>query len=168
MPTSAHIANGLFGAVVIEPRGLPPVDRSFVLVQSELYLGADGGEVAVDKVTAEDPDLVVFNGYANQYDHQPLRGRVGQRARIWVLYAEPNRATSFHVVGGQFDTVWAEGAFLLDRRGGGDGGSQSLALGVAQEGFVEVSFPEPGHYPFVSHVMIDGERGAHGTFQVTR
>ena len=37
----------------------------------------------------------------------------------------------------------------LDRRGGGDGGSQSLALGVAQEGFVEVSFPEPGHYPFV-------------------
>lgn len=168
MPMSAHIANGLFGAVVIEPRDLAPVDASFVLVQSELYLGADGGEVDADKVAAETPDLVVFNGYANQYDHQPLRARVGQRVRIWVLDTGPNRATSFHVVGGQFDTVWAEGAYLLDQRDAGDGGSQSLALGVAQGGFAEISFPEPGHYPFVSHVMIDAERGAHGTFQVTR
>ncbi|MEO5654177.1 MAG: multicopper oxidase domain-containing protein, partial [Marmoricola sp.] len=168
MPMSAHIANGLFGAVVIEPRGLPPVDQSFVLLQSELYLGADGGAVDVDKVAAEDPDLVVFNGYANQYDHRPLPARVGQRTRIWVLDAGPNRTTSFHVVGAQFDTVWAEGAYLLDPRSGGDGGSQTLALGVAQGGFVEIAFPEPGRYPFVSHVMVDAERGAHGTFQVTR
>ena len=48
---------------------------------------------------------MVFNGYANQYDHQPLPARVGERVRIWVLDAGPNRATSFHVVGGQFDTV---------------------------------------------------------------
>ncbi|MEO6205688.1 MAG: multicopper oxidase domain-containing protein [Mycobacteriales bacterium] len=166
MPMSAHIANGLFGAVVIEPRDLPPVDASFVLVQSELYLGADGGEVDVDKIAAETPDLVVFNGYANQYDHQPLPARVGQRVRIWVLDAGPNRATSFHVVGGQFDTVWAEGAYLLEQRDADDGGSQSLALGVAQGGFAEISFPEVGHYPFLSHVMIDAERGAHGIFQI--
>jgi nitrite reductase (NO-forming) len=166
MPMSAHIANGLFGAVVIEPRGLLPVDRSYVLVQSELYLGAQDGETDPVKVAAETPDAVVFNGYSNQYDHQPLPARVGERVRVWVLDAGPNRATSFHVVGGQFDTVWAEGDYLLDARDGGDGGAQALSLGPAQGGFVELTFPEPGTYPFVSHVMVDAERGAHGAFQV--
>jgi nitrite reductase (NO-forming) len=167
MPMSAHIANGLFGAVVIEPRGLPHVDRSYVLLQSELYLGPEGGPVDVDKLAADQPDAVVFNGYANQYDHSPLPARVGERVRVWVLDAGPDRPTSFHVVGGQFDTVWAEGSYLLDRRDHTEGGSQALALGPAQGGFVELSFPEAGSYPFVSHVMVDAERGAHGTFLVT-
>ena len=164
MPMSAHIANGLFGAVVIDPPGLPPVDRSYVLLQSELYLGPEGGEVDVDKVNAETPDHVVFNGYANQYDHRPLRARVGERVRVWLLDAGPNRATSFHVVGSQFDAAYAEGAWLL--RPGSAGGSQSLALAASQGGFVELTFEEPGSYPFVSHVMVDAERGAHGTLRV--
>lgn len=168
MPMSAHIANGLFGAVVIEPSNLPKVDRSYLLVQSELYLGDQGREVDVAKLTAEEPDLVVFNGFANQYDHTPLTARVGERVRVWVLDAGPNRPTSFHVVGGQFDTTYAEGDYLLDRRDDGDGGAQTLSLGPAQGGFVELTFPEPGTYPFVSHVMVDAERGAHGTFEVTR
>ena len=100
----------------------------------------------------------------------------------------PNRPTSFHVVGGQFDTVYAEGAWLLrppavgaGGSGGGDGGggaagsggsggsggSQALALAPAQGGFVELVFPEAGHYPFVSHVMVDAERGARGIVGVT-
>jgi nitrite reductase (NO-forming) len=164
MPMSAHIANGLFGAVVIEPPDLPPVDRSYLLVQSELYLGDQGGEVDVTKLAAEDPDLVVFNGYANQYDHAPLSARVGERVRVWVLDAGPDRPTSFHVVGAQFDTTYSEGAYLLR---GGLGGAQSLGLQPAQGGFVELTFPEPGDYPFVSHLMIDAERGAHGLFRVT-
>jgi nitrite reductase (NO-forming) len=165
MPMSAHIANGLFGAVVIEPAGLRKVDRSYVLVQSELYLGPQKGPVDMAKLQAEHPDAVVFNGYANQYDHRPFRAKVGERLRIWVLDAGPNRSTSFHVVGGQFDTVYAEGAYLLEQ---GEGGSQALALGPAQGGFVELAFRETGHYPFVSHVMVDAERGAHGVIQVTR
>ncbi len=167
MPLSAHIANGMFGAVVIEPADLPPVDRTYLLVQSELYLGEQGGVVDTAKLADEDPDLVVFNGYANQYDARPLRARVGERVRVWVLDAGPNRPTSFHVIGGQFDTVWFEGDYLLDRRDGGDGGSQTLALAAAQGGFVELSFPEAGSYPFVSHIMVDAERGAHGLFRVT-
>jgi len=163
MPMSAHIANGMFGAVVIEPPDLPEVDRSYVLVQSELYLGEQGGVVDVDKVQDEQPDAVVFNGYANQYDADPLVARVGERVRVWVLDAGPNRSTSFHVVGGQFDTVYSEGAYLLR---GGSGGAQSLALAAAQGGFVELTFPEAGRYPFVSHVMVDAERGAHGVFAV--
>ena len=90
--------------------------------------------------------------------------RVGERVRVWVLDAGPNRATSFHVVGGQFDTVWSEGRYLINRAR--DTGSQSLGLQPAQGGFVELVFPEAGHYPFVSHVMIDAERGAHGIFEV--
>jgi nitrite reductase (NO-forming) len=166
MPMSAHIANGLFGAVVIEPRGLPHVDRSYVLLQSELYLGAQGGPADVDKIAAERPDAVVFNGYVDQYDARPLAARAGERLRIWVLDAGPNRSTAFHVVGAQFDTVWAEGDYLL--RPGHDGGSQALALAPSQGGFVELTFPEPGTYPFLSHVMVDAERGAHGAFSVTR
>ena len=163
MPMSAHIANGLFGAVIIEPPHLPRVDRSYLLVQSELYFGDQGGEVDATKLAAERPDLVVFNGYANQYDHAPLTARVGERVRVWILDAGPNRPTSFHVVGGQFDTVYSEGAYLLRR---GLGGAQSLGLQTAQGGFVELTFPEPGDYPFVSHVMVDAERGAHGMFRV--
>lgn len=165
MPMSAHIANGMFGAVIIEPEGLPPVDRSYVLVQSEFYLGANGAEVDTAKLAAESPDLVAFNGYANQYDFAPIEARAGERVRVWVLDAGPNRATSFHVVGGQFDTTWAEGAYLL--RDDPGSGSQALALGAAQGGFVEIVFPEAGHYPFVSHVMVDAERGAHGIFVVS-
>lgn len=167
MPMSVHIANGMFGAVIIEPADLPPVDHSFVLVQSEQYYGPEGEPVDADKVMAEQPDAVVFNGYANQYDYDPLRVGVGETIRIWVLDVGPNRATSFHVVGGQFATTWAEGSYLL-RDGGpeGSGGSQALALAAAQGGFVELALPEPGHYPFVSHVMVDAERGAHGILDV--
>ena len=168
MPMSAHIANGLFGAVVVDPPDLPRVDRSDVLVQSELYLGRQGGPVDVRKLQAERPDAVVFNGYAWQYDHRPLRARVGERVRVWVLDAGPDRPTAFHVVGGQFDTVFAEGAYLLRRGNRQHGGSQVLSLGPAQGGFVELDFPQPGRYPFVSHVMVDAERGAHGLFVVTR
>ncbi|MDR2997069.1 MAG: multicopper oxidase domain-containing protein, partial [Microbacterium sp.] len=166
MPMTAHIANGMYGAVVIEPKGLPAVDRSYVLVQGEYYLGDhDGGEVDADKIATRNPDLVVFNGYANQYDHAPLPAKVGERVRVWVLDAGIERSSSFHVIGGQFDTVWAEGRYLLNRSA--DTGSQALGLMPAQGGFVELTFPEAGHYPFVSHFMIDAERGAHGMFDVT-
>jgi len=166
------------GAVVIEPDGLPKVDRSYVLVQSEVYLqtraadAASATEVNGDAAaSAGVPDYVVFNGVANGYDTAKLTARVGERVRFWVLDAGPNRAASFHIVGAQFDTVFSEGAYLLkhgrDAFGDRDGGSQALGLQVAQGGFVETVFPEAGRYPFVSHVMADAERGAHGFVQVT-
>src|SRR5690606_26583397 len=108
MPMSAHIANGMYGAVVIEPPDLAPVDRSLLLVQGEHYYGPQGGVVDAEKLAAERPDAVVFNGYADQSFHDPVSVRVGERLRIWVLAAGPNRGTSFHVVGGQFSTTYAE------------------------------------------------------------
>ena len=175
MPMSAHIAAGLHGAVIIDPPGLAPVDREYVLVQSEVYLGPNhaqgsASEVEMTRIDAETPDAVVFNGVANQYDARPLTARVGERVRIWVLDAGPNRPTSFHIVGGQFDTVYAEGAWLLRAAPGGPdapGGSQIIDLAPGQGGFVELTFPEAGHYPVVSHVMVDAERGAHGVIEVS-
>jgi nitrite reductase (NO-forming) len=166
MPMSLHVANGMFGAVIIDPPELAPVDREYVLVQSELYLGPQGQVADADRLASEQPDLVVFNGYANQYDHARLTASVGERVRVWVVDAGPNRGTAFHVVGGQFDTVYSEGAYRLRPDDGSSGGSQVLGLAPAQGGFVELSFPEAGTYPFVSHVMVDAERGAHGLFQV--
>ena len=168
MPMSVHIANGMFGAVVIDPPDLSRVAKSYLLVQSELYLGRQGGPADAAKVMTEKPDAVVFNGYANQYDDHQLTARVGQRIRIWVLDAGPNRGSDFHVVGGQFDTVFKEGAYLLRRDNPEHGASQVLSLGPAQGGFVELSFRQPGHYPFVSHLMVDAERGAHGVIRVSR
>ena len=166
MPMSAHIANGMFGAVVIDPPDLAPVDRSYLLVQSEHYYGRQGDVVDLDALEAERPDAVVFNGYANQYDDRPLPARPGDRVRVWVLDAGPNRSTSFHVVGAQFDTVYREGAWLL-RPSDAAGGAQVLDLAPAQGGFVELTFPEPGRYPFVDHDMRHAENGAHGLFTVT-
>jgi len=175
MPMSAHIAAGMHGAVVIEPDGLPAVDRSYVLVQSEVHLDGDGRssvrEVDAASAAADTPDAVVFNGTANQYAERPLAARVGERVRFWVLAAGPNRGSSFHVVGAQFDTLWAEGGYLLrdgvGPLGGRAGGSQVLDLAVAQGGFVELTPDEPGRYPFVTHAMADAERGARGVLRVT-
>ena len=170
MPMSAHIAAGLFGAVVIDPPDLPPADRTYVLIQSELYLGPQGGTPDTAALRTGQPDAVVFNGYPDQYDHRPLTARAGERLRLWVLDAGPVRPLSFHVVGGQFDRVWSEGRWLLGSATAPatDTGAQVLPLLPAQSGFVELTLPEPGHYPFVNHVMTDAERGAHGIVNVTR
>ena len=177
MPMSAHIAAGMTGAVVIEPDGLPAVDRSYLLVQSEVYLqnraadAASATEVNADTAVTAQADHVVFNGVANGYDTATLSARVGERVRFWVLDAGPNRPASFHIVGAQFDTVYREGGYELKRGrdpfGGRGGGAQALGLQPAQGGFVETVFDEAGRYPFVTHVMADAERGAHGYVQVS-
>jgi nitrite reductase (NO-forming) len=165
MPMLHHIGNGMFGAVIIDPPDLPEVDREYVLIQSELYLGPEGEPGDYAKMRAEQPDAVVFNGYVNQYVHRPLIAEAGERVRIWFLDAGPNRPSTFHVVGGQFDTVYQEGAYRL--RPSDPGGAQVLDVGPASGGFVELVFPEAGHYPFVNHAMVDAERGAKGVFEVT-
>ncbi len=166
MPMLQHIANGMYGAVIIDPPGLAKVDREYVLVQGELYLGEPGSTGQVRKMHDGRPDAWMFNGTAAGYDHAPLTARPGERVRVWVVAAGPSSGTAFHIVGAQFDTVYKEGAYLL--RPGDDGGSQVLDLAAAQGGFVETVFPEPGHYPFVDHDMRHGEAGAHGIFEVTR
>ncbi|MFE9774806.1 multicopper oxidase domain-containing protein [Streptomyces sp. NPDC005931] len=165
-PMLQHMGNGMYGAVVIDPPGLPKVDHEYVLVSSELYLGTPGSEAQVAKMRAGTPDAWAFNGIAAQYGKQPLTVRAGQRARFWVVAAGPTDGVAFHIVGTVFDTVYKEGALLLER--GDPGGAQVLDLAPAQGGYVETVFPEAGHYSFVDHDMRHAESGAHGVVKVTR
>ena len=164
-PMLQHIGNGMYGAVIIDPPDLEPVDREYLLVQGELYLGEPGSADQVARMRAGEPDAWVFNGVAAGYAHAPLTAEVGERVRIWVVAAGPTSGTSFHIVGAQFDTVYKEGAYLVRR--GDAGGAQALDLAVAQGGFVETVFPEAGSYPFVDHDMRHAENGARGFFTIT-
>ncbi|HEX4818704.1 MAG TPA: multicopper oxidase domain-containing protein, partial [Acidimicrobiales bacterium] len=127
-PILHHIGNGMFGAVVIDPPDLAPVDHEYVMVQSEMYLGANGQPGDLTKMLANKPDAVVFNGYYNQYKFAPISDvKAGERVRIWVLDAGPSDISSFHIVGTIFDTVYKEGDYML-RPGPAHGGSQTLDL----------------------------------------
>ncbi len=168
MPMTQHIANGMFGAVIIDPPNLPKVDREYVLVASQLYLGNQADGADVEALGRGDEDAAVFNGYPDQYVHAPLTARVGERVRWWVVVGGPGEGTAFHIVGAQFDTVFKEGAYLLRRGNTERGASQVLDLAAAQGGFVEQVFTEPGHYSLVDHDMRRGENGARGVVEVTR
>ncbi len=165
-PVLHHTGNGQYGAVIIDPPGLPAVDHEYVFVQSEFYLGPEGEPGSYAKMLAEAPDIVAFNGYANQYLHDPITDvEVGERVRAWVLDAGPSENSSFHVIGTIFDTVYKEGGYRLqpdERRGG----AQALDLQPAQGGFVEFTFDEDGLYPFVTHKFANVPRGAVGVFRV--
>lgn len=165
-PMSAHIANGMFGTVVIEPGDLPQVDKSFVLTQSDFYLAPGRG-----------------SGHGQAAGRHPgHRGLQWLRQPVPASAAQgPGRGTGADLVAG----CRSQPSLLLPchRRSvrhrlvrrrlpagspaGPAGGSQALALAPAQGGFVELVFPEAGHYPFVTHYMSDGERGAHGLFEIT-
>lgn len=183
-PMTMHLSGGMFGILIVPPQGLAPADREYVLVQSEHYLdpeastGTDGQPVqgpdgcavhsiSSEKIFAERPDFTVFNGHANQYVHEPLEAKVGERVRIWVLAAGPSRGLAFHVVGTVFDTVFKEGEYLLRPDNTTGGGAQALDLGSCQGGFVEMVFHEEGTYKAVNHQFVDLERGALALIHVT-
>src|SRR5690606_28390988 len=150
------------GAVIIDPPGLAPVDAEYALVQSELYLGEPAEHGDFEAMAAGNPDAVVFNGYHDQYRHAPLVTRARDRVRVWLVNAGLERPSAFHVVGTQFDTVWQDGGYLVRPDDAASGAAQALALEPGQGGFVEFVLPEPGRYPFLSHVMVDAGRGASG------
>lgn len=163
-PALHHIGNGMHGAIVIDPPDLAPVDHEYVLVQSEIYTGPEGQPGDLDKMTREEHDAVVFNGYVNQYQHRPIRVEPGERVRVWVLDAGPSENSAFHIVGTVFDTVFREGSYTLrpDER---QGGAQALDLQPSQGGFVEFTFDEAGLYPIVTHKFANVGKGALGVFQ---
>lgn len=166
-PTLHHIANGMFGMVIVEPKdGLPPVDQEFAFVQSEWYLGAQREPADYGKASqaAPSPDFVVFNGIASQYKDHPIAVETGKRVRVFVLDAGPNVDSSFHVVGTIFDTVTKEGIHLV-RGNKGNWGSQAVDLSPAQGAIAEFVPVEDGMYPFVTHAFNMVGLGAVGIFQ---
>ena len=168
-PALHHIANGMYGMVIVEPsEGLPPVDNEFALVQSEWYLGPQGEPVDLDKAIGRraGPRLRGL-----QRRRQPVRGRAarrsetGERVRVFVLNAGPSVDSSFHIVGTIFDTVIKEGVDPDARATTGNWGSQAVDLRRRRARIVEFTTAEDGLYPIVTHAFNFVGRGALGIFQ---
>jgi nitrite reductase (NO-forming) len=165
-PALHHIANGMFGMVIVEPKGgLPKVDDEFAFVQSEWYLAGQGEPASLAKAAAgaPAPDFVVFNGVANQYKDNPVAVKTDGRTRVFVLDAGPSIDSSFHVVGTIFDQVTKEGVGV-ERGNAGGWGSQAVDLAPAQGAIIEFTPTEDGMYPFVTHAFNFVGRGAIGIF----
>src|SRR6185369_1694950 len=113
-PALLHIANGMYGAVIVDPAEALPPAKEFVLVQSEFYAKGTSdqkrNEADYSKMLADTPDFVVFNGVAQQYDGEhPLQAQPGEPVRFWVVNAGPSQPSAFHVVGAIFDKAYPDG-----------------------------------------------------------
>ena len=158
-PVLHHIGNGMYGMVIVQPKGEPlEPAREYALVQSELYFGGQGKVGDLAKMTDEDPDWIVFNGYANQYVEKPLEADPGELVRVYLLNAGPSKWSAFHVIGTIFDRTWQEGVV--------GGPSQTVNIAPSQGAIVEFTMEEDGMYPFVTHAFGDAVKGAIGMFKV--
>jgi nitrite reductase (NO-forming) len=167
-PAAMHIANGMYGALVVDPATPRPKAKELVLVQSEFYFGskpgADGAHT-LDwaKLLSLAPDHVVFNGRASQYAEHPIEVAPGELVRLYVVNAGPNRISSFHVVGGIFERVFQDGSQAHPLIG-----VQTANVPVGGGGIFEVRLREPGDYPFVTHAFADATKGAVGVLRAKR
>jgi len=164
-PVLVHIANGMYGAIIVEPYNLAPADRDYVLVASELYPGAAPvhgvyqGDLG--RMQAANAAYVVFNGRADQYKTSPLVARPNERIRLWVLDAGPTIATAFHVIGALFDHVYPDGNPTNQLNG-----LQTYQIPPGGGAMFELRIPESGLYPFVTHAFAYTGRGAVGLLKV--
>ena len=164
-PALHHIASGMYGMVIVEPKeGLPKVDHEFAIVQSEFYLGKAGDITDLHKAGNHHPDYVVFNGVANQYKDHPIEIGTGKKVRIYVLNAGPNEDSSFHIVGTIFNHVIKEGIELAPNNKG-HYGVQAVDLAPAQGAIIEFNTAEDGLYPMVTHAFNFVGKGALGLFK---
>ncbi len=166
-PVLHHIANGMFGMVIVEPEGgLPPMENEFFIVQHEWYLGPQGEVSSYAKANqaAPAPDFVMFNGAAFQYKDNPIQIPTGEEVRLFVLDVGPSIDSSFHIVGTIFDNVIKEGIHL-ERGNDGNWGSQAVDLAPAQGAVIELKAAEDGLYPMVTHAFNFPGRGAVGLLQ---
>jgi len=165
-PTFMHIANGMYGAIVVEPKHMPPAQRQYVLVASEWYLNAPGEKAAagLDLTKAEQmtPDWVTWNGYATQYKTHPLTAEPGQTVRFWVVDAGPSLNTEFHVVGTVLKRAWLN-ADLVDAP---QHDIQTAVVPAGGGGVFDVTIPEKGIFPFVSHSFASVMLGEVGLLNV--
>jgi nitrite reductase (NO-forming) len=165
-PAFMHIANGMYGAIVVEPANMPKADREYVLVSSEWYLNKPGdtAPAGLDLVKAEQmtPDWVTWNGYAGQYKTHPLTANPGETVRFWVVAAGPSLDTAFHVVGTIFNRAWVN----ADLTSTPQHGIQTALVPAGGGGVFDVKIDEPGLYPFVSHSFASVQLGQVGLLKV--
>ncbi len=155
-PALHHIANGMFGMVIVEPKGgLPKVDKR-VRLRPERVVPRRPGRAGRLREGQPDgrrrPTSSSSTGSPTSTRTTRSRSTTGGRVRVFVLDAGPNIDSSFHVVGTIFDTVTKEGIQLLPGNAGG-WGSQAVDLSPAQGAIIEFTPAEDGMYPFVTHAF---------------
>jgi nitrite reductase (NO-forming) len=165
-----HIANGMYGLILVEPEGgLPPVDREFYVMQGEIYtqepFGQQGHqEFDVEKLLDEMPEYFVFNGAVGALtEEQPLQAEVGEIVRIFFGVGGPNFTSSFHVIGEVLDRVYDQASLkaspLTD--------VQTTLVPAGGATMVEFGLEVPGRYILVDHALSRLERGLVGFLLVT-
>ena len=167
-PIPAHIANGLYGLILVEPeKGLPKVDREYYVLQSEFYtegeIGAQGIQAfSSTKGFAERPEYVVFNGHTESLvGAKKLTAKVGETVRLYVGNAGPNLVSSFHLIGEIFDQVYKEGSM-----GAPATNVQTTLIPAGSATIVEFKVEVPGDYAMVDHSIFRIDRGALGMINV--
>jgi nitrite reductase (NO-forming) len=160
-----HIANGMYGMILVEPEdGLPKVDHEFYVMQGEIYTDAPYGqhgsqEFSVEKLLAERPEYFVFNGSVGALTVlHPMHAKVGETVRVLFGVGGPNFTSSFHVIGTIFDKVYELGGVMTDPLRG----IQTTTVAPGGATITEFSLKVPGRYAFVDHALARMERGLVG------
>src|SRR5215217_871863 len=156
-PVLMHTGAGMVGMFVVKPKHLAPVDKELWITQQEYYIGQPGQDADMAKMQAKKPDVIAFNGFANQYKDAPIPVKKGQRVRMYVLNAGPNIWSAFHVIGTVFDSTHTDNGIAHD--------VQTVNLAPSQGGWVELTLDEEGGYPFVTHAFGDAVKGAIGVLK---
>ena len=151
-PVGMHIANGMYGLILVEPEeGMPPVDREYYVMQGEFYTAGRYGEGGVqpfsmEKALDERPDYVVFNGSVGAIaGDQALRANVGEKVRLFVGNGGPNLISSFHVIGEIFDRVHIEGGDRVNAN------VQTTLVPAGGSAITEFTCEAPGTLVLVDH-----------------
>jgi len=170
MPIPLHMANGMYGMILVEPKsGLPKVDKEFYVMQSEFYTKGKFGEKGLqefdmDKGLDERPPYVVFNGsVGSMTGEHALQAKVGDRIRLFVGDAGPNLVSSFHVIGEVFDNVYQEGGTVATQHN-----VQTTLIPAGGAAVVEFGAEKTGDLIMVDHSIFRAmNKGAVGMIHVT-
>lgn len=151
-PIGMHIANGMYGLILVEPEGgLPPVDREYYMMQGEFYTKGKNGERGLQpfdmqKAVDEHADYVVFNGKVNKLTgDEALTANVGETVRLYVGNAGPNLVSSFHVIGEIMDKVYVGGGSTIHED------IQTTLIPAGGAAIVEFRVDVPGSLVIVDH-----------------
>jgi nitrite reductase (NO-forming) len=169
-PVGMHIANGMYGLILVEPPGgLPPVDREYYIMQSEFYTAGAYGERGLQafdmaKALREEPDYVVFNGAVGALaEERALRAERGETLRLFVGNGGPSLISSFHVIGEIFDLVHGEGGSLANQRD-----VQTTLVPAGGAAIAEFKVDVPGTFLLVDHAIFRAfNKGALGMLKVS-
>ena len=166
-----HVANGMYGLILVEPEGgLSRVDREYYVMQGEFYTKGRTLESGLqpfdpDKAREERPEYVVFNGRVGSLLNEgALKAKVGETVRLFVGNGGPNLISSFHVIGEIFDAVYPEAGIGRDP----NRNVQTTMIPAGGATIVEFKVEVPGRNLLVDHSLFRAlEKGALGSLVVS-